>query len=121
MGNEQIIELLANENSRAIVSLTSIKECSAIQLSQELDIPLATVYRNLKLLEADGLIQHVKTIINLQGNEEKYFRCAISEVAVRIHEGVLSVEVKKEECNYKVIRLWRRLAHPKFKDLSNIK
>ncbi len=115
-GEEQVIELLANKHSRAIISLTSVKECSAIQLSQELDIPLATIYRKLKLLEAAGLIQHVKTIINLQGNEERYFRCAISETIVHINSGVLSVEVKKEERNYKIIRLWKRLAHPNIKD-----
>lgn len=115
MDNEEIIELLANQHSKAIVSLTSIKECSAIQLSQELSIPLATVYRNLKLLEAAGLIQHVKTIINLQGNEERFFRCAIT---IRINNGVLSVDVKKEERNYKIIRLWKRLAHPIIKDFE---
>jgi predicted transcriptional regulator len=116
MDNEEIIELLANKHSRAILSLTSIKECSAIQLSQELDIPLATVYRKLKILEAAGLAQHVKTIINLQGNEERYFRCAISEATLRINNGIFSVDVKKEEHNYKIVRLWKRLAHPKIKD-----
>ncbi len=115
-GGEQIIELLANKNSRAIFSLTSIKECSAIQLSRELDIPLATVYRNLKALEAAGLIQHVKTIINLQGNEERFFRCTISEATIRINNGVLSIDVKKEE-NYKIVRLWKRLAHPNIRDI----
>ncbi|HEY9205598.1 MAG TPA: helix-turn-helix domain-containing protein [Candidatus Methanoperedens sp.] len=118
MGNEEIIELLANKHARAIFSLTSIKECSATQLSQELDIPIATVYRNLKLLETAGLIQHVKTIINLQGNEERYFRCAISEATIRINEGILSVDIKKEERYYKIIRLWKRLAHPKNKGIE---
>ncbi len=116
MGNVEIIELLANKYSREIVSLTSTKECSAIQLSQELGIPLATVYRNLKLLETAGLIQHVKTIINLQGNEERYFRCAISDVMMHINNGVISVDVKKDERSYKIIRLWKRLAHPKLND-----
>ncbi len=116
MGNEEIIGLLADKHSKAILSLTSIKECSAIQLSQELDIPLPTIYRKLKLLEAAGLVLHVKTIINLQGNEERYFRCAISEATVRINSGVFSVDVKKEERSYKIIRLWTRLAHPSIKD-----
>ena len=116
MGNVEIIELLANKHSREIVSLTSTKECSAIQLSQELDIPLATVYRNLKLLEADGLIQHVKTIINLQGNEERFFRCVITDIMVHINNGVISIDVKKDERSYKIIRLWKRLVHPKIND-----
>ncbi len=112
-GDEEIIfDQLANRYSRTILSLTSIKECSATQLSEELGIPPATVYRKLKLLESTGLIQHVKTIINLSGNEEKYYRCAIREASVRIHNGVLSVDFKKEEPADKIIRLWKRLAHP---------
>ena len=118
MDNEEIIELLANPHSRAIISLTSIKECSAIQLSRELGMPLATVYRNLKLLEAAGIIQHVKIIINLQGNEERYFRCSLREATIRINNGVLSVDIKKEDSNYKIIRLWKRLAHPNIKDIE---
>ena len=112
-GDEEIVfELLANKYSRTILSLTSIKECSASQLSQELDIPLATVYRKLKLMESTGLIRHVKTIINLSGNEEKFYRCAIREATVHIHDGIFSVDFKKEDHSDKIIRLWKRLAHP---------
>ncbi|MCE8424692.1 MAG: helix-turn-helix transcriptional regulator [Candidatus Methanoperedens sp.] len=112
-GDEEIaFELLANKYSRKILSLTSIKECSAAQLSQELGIPLATVYRKIKLMESTGLIQHVKTIINFSGNEEKYYRCAIREATVRIHNGLLSVDFKKEDHSDKIIRLWKRFAHP---------
>ena len=107
---EIVFELLANKYSRTILSLTSIKECSASQLSQELDIPLATV--KLKLMESTGLIQHVKTIINLSGNWEKYYRCAIREASVHIHNGKLSVDFKKEDHSEKIVRLWKRLAHP---------
>jgi predicted transcriptional regulator len=117
MSDEELLfELLANKYSRAILSLTSIKECSAIQLSQELNIPLATVYRKLKLLESIGLIQHVKTIINLQSNEEKFYRCAIREAIVHINGGELSLDLKKEESTEKIIRLWTRLAHPDKED-----
>jgi len=112
-GDEEIVfELLANKYSRTILSLTSVKECSASQLSQELDIPLATVYRKLKLMESTGLIRHVKTIINLSGNEEKFYRCAIREATVHIHDGIFSVDFKKEDHSDKIIRLWKRLAHP---------
>ena len=108
---ETVFELLANKQSRMILSLASIKECSASQLSQELDIPLATVYRKLKLLESTGLLKHVKTIINLSGNEEKYYRCAIREATINIHAGAFSVDLKKEDHSDKIIRLWKRLAH----------
>ena len=117
MSNEELFfELLANKNSREIMSLASIKECSASLLNQELGIPLATVYRKVKLLEDAGFLQHVKTIINLQGNEEKYYRCAIREAIVHINGGEFSIDIKKEDRSDKIIRLWRRLAHPDSKD-----
>jgi len=108
---DTVFELLANKQSRMILSLASIKECSASQLSQELEIPLATVYRKLKLLESTGLLKHVKTIINLSGNEEKYYRCAIREATINIHDGAFSLDFKKEDHSDKIIRLWKRLAH----------
>ncbi len=118
MSNEELFfELLANEYSRKILSLTFIKECSASLLNQELGIPLATVYRKVKLLEDAGLIQHVKTIINLQGNEEKYYRCAIREAIVHVNGDGLSVDLKKEDHSDKIIRLWKRLAHPDREDI----
>ena len=113
-----LIELLANKHSRAILSLTSRKECSASMLSQELGIPPATVYRNLKLLEGAEFVRHVKTIINLSGNEEKYYRCALREATVRFHEGVLSIDLKKEDYSDRIVRLWKRLSHPSANDSS---
>ncbi|VVB85031.1 Helix-turn-helix domain protein [uncultured archaeon] len=106
---EMFVELLGNKYSRGILSLTSTMECSALQLCRELGIPLATVYRKLKLLEESGLVKHVKTIINLSGNEEKYYRCAIHEVKVSFHKGMLSVNLNMENCNDKIVRLWKRL------------
>ncbi len=106
---EMLIELLGNKYTRAILSLTSSMECSALQLCRELNIPLATVYRKLRLLEDTGLIKHVKTIIHLSGNEEKYYRCAIQDVKMSFHKGILSVSMNMEECNDRIVRLWKRI------------
>jgi len=115
--NEDLVTgLLSNKYSKSILALASKKECSARQLSQELDIPLATVYRKLKLLEDTGLIKHVKTIINLFGVEEKYYRCAIREVTFRFHEGTISVNLQKEDYSDNIIWLWKKLARPDKKD-----
>ncbi|VVB86480.1 Helix-turn-helix domain protein [uncultured archaeon] len=109
---ELFIELLGNKYCRGILSLTSTMECSAFQLCHELGIPLATVYRKLKLLEDTGLVKHVKTIIHLSGNEEKYYRCAIHEVKVSFRKGMLSVNLSMEECNDQIVRLWKRMSQP---------
>ncbi len=109
---EMLIELLGNKSSRAILSLTSRMECSALQLCIELGIPLTTVYRKIKVLEDTGLIKHVKTIINLSGNEEKYYRCSINAVTVNFNRGMFDVSFQMEECNDKIVRLWKRFPTP---------
>ena len=107
---EMLIELLGNKSSRAILSLTSRMECSALQLCIELGIPLTTVYRKLKVLEETGLIKHVKTIINLSGNEEKFYRCSINAVTVNFNRGMFDVSFQMEEYDDKIVRLWKRLS-----------
>ena len=106
----KIIECLADEWNRKILSLISKNEYSAIELSDELNTSISTVYRKLKLLEEAGLIQHVKTIINLTGNEEKYYRCIIREVKVSFKCDELSVSIEKEDSSDKYVRFWKRLA-----------
>lgn len=100
--------ILGSKYINAILSRTSVKECSASELSSELNIPLATVYRKLKLLEESGLVENVKTIINISGNEEKFYRCLISEATVNFHEGKLSVKVEIMGHVNKITRLWKR-------------
>ncbi len=107
----EIISYLADERARQILYLTSKKEYSAIELSNEINIPVSTVYRKIKLLERSELILHVKTVINPQGNEEKYYRCIINEATVSFKAGELSVSLKKEDYSDKFIRLWKRLSH----------
>lgn len=109
-GNSKIdfLEILGSKYIKTILSRTSVKECSAGELSNELNIPLATVYRKLKLLEESGLVENVKTIINISGNEEKFYRCLISEATVNFHEGKLSVKVEIMGHVNKITRLWKR-------------
>ncbi|KCZ73553.1 putative transcriptional regulator [Candidatus Methanoperedens nitroreducens] len=106
------IELLADKYSSAIMALTSQKECSALQLNQELNIPLSTVYRKLKLLENANLIQNVKTITDLSGNVEKYYRCTIHEARVGFHDGKVSISLDTLDYKDKFVRIWKRLSKP---------
>lgn len=109
---EDFLEILGSKYINSILSRTSVKECSASELSNELNIPLATVYRKLKLLEESGLVENVKTIINISGNEEKFYRCLISDATVNFHDGKLSVKVEMMGHVDKITRLWKRFIKP---------
>ncbi len=110
-----IIELFADKYIREILSLTSRKEYSAIELNDELNTSISVVYRRLKLLGDSGLIQHVKTVIDFAGNEEKYYRCVIRKATVSFEDGKFSVCLKKQDFSDKVTMLWKRLARSKRK------
>jgi len=107
-----MLELLGNKYIDEILSLTSEKNCCAMELSHELEIPLATVYRKLKLLEEKHMIEVSKTVINISGNEEKYYRCLIDDVTVNFHGGKITVDIKKLEPTKKIIKLWERFTKP---------
>ncbi len=113
-----IIELLADKCIRAILSLTTKKEYSAIELSGKLNISVSTVYRKLKLLENSELIQHVKTVRDIPGNEEKYYRCVIREAIVSFDGGKFYVSIKKENFSDKVVKFWKRVARSKSNEIE---
>lgn len=109
-----LIALMADKYSRAILSISTDTEFSADRLIHELGIPKSTVYRKLKLLEDAGLVKHVKTVINLSGNEEKYYRCLLHKATVNLNGGKLSVDLNLEnESGDKIVTIWQRLAHSK--------
>ena len=115
------LELLADEYSRAILSLTSRKEYSAIHLSRELDMPIATVYRKLKLMENAGLISHVKTMINQCGNEEKYFECVVREINVHLNGEKVTINFNKKDYRKRGVILWKRPEYSDIDDADNNK
>jgi len=109
MDNDAILSVLADIYCRKILSATWNKELSAIQLSQELKIPLATVYRKIKLLEESGFIKVAKSIIKPSGNEEKFYRCIVKSIRVNFNKGKLYIKVEFEEMD-KFVRLWKTLS-----------
>ncbi len=109
---DELVEVLADKIARDILILTRNKEYSALQISRELSIPLATVYRKLKRMYDTGLIHHIKTVISLQGNEEKFYRAAINGVTINFNGEGVSVEVRTVDYTDKFVRLWKRLKYP---------
>jgi DNA-binding transcriptional ArsR family regulator len=107
--NEVILELFGKKYIKRILCLTSKKEYTAIELSLELKIPLATVYRKIKLLEEKDMIEVSKMKINLSGNEEKYYRCLIDDATIIFHDGKISVNIKMLDHIKKIVRQWEIL------------
>ncbi len=111
--SEEFIEFLADECATGILTLTSRKEYSAMQLSRELNMPTSTVYKKLKQLEDAEIIQNVKTLIDRAGNQEKYYRCRVRNATIKFHEGEISASIEKVDYKNDFVTLWKNLANPK--------
>lgn len=118
MKEEQILEVLADKYSRRILSATTKEELSALQLSDRLHIPTATVYRKIKALQEAGLLKAVKSVINPRGNEEKFYKSTVKRVAVIFEDGRLKAKLElREEDSF--VRLWKVFGDRYIKAVKN--
>lgn len=105
-----LLKLLSDDTCYSIMSLTSKKEYSTLNLSNELKIPISTIYRKLKLLENAELLQVVRTLVDRAGNQEDYYRCIVDKATVKFSKGKITVKIQR--LNYKddFVLLWKKLA-----------
>ncbi|GBE53983.1 MAG TPA: ArsR family transcriptional regulator [Euryarchaeota archaeon] len=105
MNSETIIEIISDEYSRKILSATANKELSALQLSVQLDIPQATVYRKVRCLKDVGLLKPIKSVI-IHGNEEIFYRSTIKKAVIIFERGKLTARLELNEVE-SFVRLWK--------------
>lgn len=101
---------MGDKYSWEILKAINEGEKSALELSRSLGIPQATVYRKIKSLQNDGLIELVKIVINLSGNEEKFYKTYLEQITVSLKDGKTSLKVKFRDEEDKFVRLWKRLS-----------
>ncbi len=81
---QKVIEALADTESRSILFSTIKKGKTASDLSQQLKIPLSSVYKKLTDLEELTLIQVEKWLISDKGRKFKVYKSRISKADITI-------------------------------------
>lgn len=81
---QQVIEALADAESRAILFSIIRKGKTATELSEQLKIPLSSVYKKLGDLETLTLVQIEKWLISDKGRKFKVYRSRISKADISI-------------------------------------
>ncbi len=81
---QKVIEALADAESRSILFSTIKKGKTASALSQQLKIPLSSVYKKLTDLEQLTLIQVEKWLISDKGRKFKVYKSRISKADITI-------------------------------------
>ncbi len=103
----QIIKILTDNYAIKILAATYKEEKSAIQLSQELEVPIAACYRRLHMLEKAGLIDAYEKITP-KGKKMRYYMSKIKRAHIKIEDNTLIVELlfsngNKKKYNGKIV------------------
>jgi len=109
MASDEIIEVLGNKYNPEILEATAEPK-SAQELSEELDVPIATCYRRIEeLTEADLLELHDRPLSEEHRRIKVYRRC-VDGVSIDFRDG-LSVELEqRSDVTNKLDEVWRRMS-----------
>ncbi len=89
---EKIIKLLTDGYAIKILAATKHDMKSAIELSQELNVPIAACYRRLHALRSMGLVDVVEKITT-RGKKIRYYKSKIKKADIKIENNHLVVEI----------------------------
>ncbi len=89
---EKIVKVLTDGYAIKILVATNKEGKSAIELSQELDVPIAACYRRLHALEEVGLVDSQERVTP-KGKKMRYYKSKVKKANIRIEDNVLVIEL----------------------------
>ena len=104
------VEALGDEYSVRILGFTARQRSSAKELSDRLDIPIATVYRRVEDLQDAGLLEEAGKELNDEGKRVTVYRARVSAVRVSFDGAEPTVELERRSHAERTIDdEWRNL------------
>lgn len=109
MVSEQLIEILGNKYNTDILSATAEPK-SAQELSDELEVPIATCYRRIdELTESDLLELHDRPLSD-EHRRVKVYRRSVDQIEIDFRNG-LSIHIsERTEVKNRLDDVWRSLS-----------
>ena len=86
--------LLLDEYSSRILQLTSPRALNAIQLSDELGIPIAACYRRIRALRDAGVLREESRVVSIGGKMVATYRSVVESAEVMLQDGRLKVLIR---------------------------
>ncbi|MFC6756960.1 MULTISPECIES: helix-turn-helix domain-containing protein [Haloarcula] len=109
MASAELLQTLGNKYSAEILDATD-EPISAQDLSDELEIPIATCYRRIDELTEHDLLELHDNILSDDRRRIKVYRRNVDEVRVDFDDGLtINVEERSEVTN-KLDEAWRTLS-----------
>lgn len=105
-----VLDCLGDEYSVRILSALTGDEMSAKGISEDLGIPIATVYRRIEDLEDVGLIEFEGKALTNEDKRVKVYRSYVDELRVFFEPNEPQVEMKKySEAKRSIDEAWKRI------------
>jgi len=108
--DDDVLSVLGDKYSREIIILLSSSELSTQQVSYKLGIPISTTYRKIKFLEFLNIIKKTKVVRTLEGLDENYYKCTVSEINIKFKDGKILYEIERVNMSDKIVRLWEKFS-----------
>lgn len=106
---EAVLQALGKKYSAAILG-TANEQCSAQELSERLEIPIATSYRRIEELTDLGLLANEDSVLTEARNRTEVYRRDVDAVHVTFGDGSVSVDLEQRSDLQNVIDdTWRSL------------
>ena len=110
MASDELIEVLGNKYNTDILSATTEPK-SAQDLSDELDVPIATCYRRIdELTDADLLTLHDRPLSD-EHRRIKVYRRNVDKVEVNFDGGVSVDIAERSAVKNKLDEVWRTMSN----------
>ncbi|GAB3318195.1 ArsR family transcriptional regulator [Haloplanus rallus] len=110
MDGTEMLRVLGNEYNPQILSFAH-EPRSAQELSDELDVPIATCYRRIEELTDANLLEHHDRVLSDERRRVNVYRRNIEEVVVNFSEGEVSVDVEeRRQVTNRLDEAWRTLS-----------
>ena len=109
MASAEILQTLGNKYSAEILDATD-EPISAQDLSDELEIPIATCYRRIDELTEHDLLELHDNILSDDRRRIKVYRRNVDEVRVDFDDGLTVHVEERSEVTNKLDEAWRTLS-----------
>lgn len=105
-----IVRALGNEYNMEILT-EAFEPCSAQELSETLEVPIATCYRRIEELTEAELLEHHDRVLTDERRRTNVYRRNVDEVRIEFGEGSFAVELEeRSEVQNKLDDAWRTLS-----------
>ncbi|WP_251343834.1 winged helix-turn-helix domain-containing protein [Haloplanus halophilus] len=110
MDGTEMLRVLGNEYNPQILSFAH-EPRSAQELSDELDVPIATCYRRIEELTEADLLEHHDRVLSDERRRVNVYRRNIEEVVVSFSDGDVMVDVEeRRKVKNRLDEAWRTLS-----------